>query len=79
MNTEKLDRIEETLLEIRDMADSRTCFGNREGFAEKLRTLSALERKLSGDAESERDRELCSEIRGVIKASVCIFLPILDA
>ena len=76
MDTEKLNRIEETLIEIRIMADSGACFENKGVFAEKLRALSLLERGLAGNAASETEEELCRQIRGIVKAAACAFLPV---
>jgi hypothetical protein len=75
MDTEKLDRAGEALLELRAMAGRVPCFEDRETAVKKLKQLSVIEKELSANAESETEQKLCCQIREVVTAFAYAFLP----
>ena len=75
MDIGKLDRAEEALHELRAMAGRISCSEDKEGIIRNLRQLSALEKELSEDAESESERKMCHQIRKLVRDFVRAFLP----
>lgn len=76
MDTVKLDRAEETLRELRAMAEEDSFFKDRECVVIRLRQLSAFEKELSGDSKSKSERMLCHQIKELVTDFMCAFLPV---